>query len=188
MSEGQRPDTAADLRRIHAMITHALEGARAQSQAAAEAGLADPGERQALAEYLGCFATLLHDHHLSEDDVAFPYFRDRLPDAPFGALEAQHVEMQALLEELEAACDVIARNGQGREAAQALHDTLGRLAALWHPHIALEEAQFTPETLDGAGWGTQDAAQFAAAIGAYMQQLIDPQEMQRCQAILAGAG
>ena len=43
MSEGQRPDTAADLSRIHAMITHALEGARAQLQDVAEGGLAGPG-------------------------------------------------------------------------------------------------------------------------------------------------
>ena len=169
------------------MITHALEGARAQLQDAAEGGLADPGEREALVEYLGCFATLLHDHHLSEEDFAFPYFRERLPDAPFGLLEAQHVEMKGLLDEIEAACAVLAQNGEGQAAAQALHDTLGRLAALWHPHIRLEEAQFTPEAL-GAGWGAQDAARFGAAVGAYMQRLIDPEEMQHCQAILAGAG
>jgi hemerythrin-like domain-containing protein len=130
---------------------------------------------------------MLHDHHLGEDEFVFPYFQERLLDAPFDVLIAHHHEMESLLEDIQAACDTLAGNGQGAEASQALHGVLTRLSALWQPHIQLEEAQLTREALDTL-WDAQEEAQFGKAISEYMQQLVDPLEMQECQAILSGAG
>ena len=187
MSENTRPDTIAELRHIHGAVTRALEGALAQSQRFAQAGIPDAETRQALVDYIRCFATMLHDHHLGEDEFVFPYFEDRMPGAPFGALVAQHVEMQSLLDEIQATCDLLAQDGEGTEATQALHDALSRLSVLWHPHIRFEEAQFEPQAMV-AVWDAQEAAQFGQEVSAYMQQIIDPEEMRACQAILSAAG
>ena len=91
---------------------------------------------------------MLYGRHASEDEFVFPYFQERMPAAPFDVLIAHHREMQSLLDEIKAACDRLTGDGPDGEASQALHDTLARLSELWHPHIELEEAQFTRDRLD----------------------------------------
>jgi hypothetical protein len=130
---------------------------------------------------------MLHAHHLSEDEFVFPYFRERMPDAPFDDLVAQHRKMEPLLRDIRAACDTLSEEGEGIEATWALHRTLDRLSVLWHPHIALEEAQFTREGLD-ALWDVHEEAQFGKVFGEYMQQHTDLEQMEQCQALLFGAG
>jgi len=187
MSEEKRMDAAAEVRRIHAMITQALDGALEKSQHFAQAGFPDAQTRQALAAYMGCFGGMLHGHHLSEDEFVFPYFEERMPDAPFDVLVTHHREMASLLEDIQAARDTLTGQDQGNEASQALHDALTHLSELWHPHIQLEEAQFTREALD-ALWDAQEEARFGKAIAEYMRQHTDLEEMQRCQVILSRAG
>ena len=82
MSEDKRPDAVAELRRIHAMITQALDGALERSQHFARAGFPDAETQQALVGYMGCFGGMLHAHHVSEDEFVFPYLRDQMPDRP----------------------------------------------------------------------------------------------------------
>ena len=187
MSEQKKPDAAAELRRIHGMITQALDGALERSEHFAQAGFPDARTRQALVGYVGCFGGMLHAHHVSEDEFVFPYIRDWMPDAPFDDLVAEHREMEPLLGDLRSACGALAGDGDGKGASQALHGTLAGLSALWHPHITLEEAQFTRKGLD-AMWSAQDEATFGQAIGEYMQQHTDPEQMEQCRAILYGAG
>ena len=187
MSTEQRPDAAAQLVGIHAMITQALNGAIERSEYFAQTGFHDAETQQALVGYMGCFGGMLHAHHLSEDEFVFPYVRDQMPDGPFDTLIAQHQEMEPLLAEVRATCGTLAQNGQGAEASQALHGTLTRLAALWHPHIQIEERQFSREALD-ALWDAEQEAKFGRALGEYVAQHTDPEMMQACQAILFSAG
>jgi hypothetical protein len=93
MSEQSRPDAVAELRRIHAMITQALDGALEQSQHFARAGFPDAQAQEALAGYMRCLWGMLHRHHLSEDEFVFPYMRELTLDAPFDVLVAQHREV-----------------------------------------------------------------------------------------------
>jgi hemerythrin-like domain-containing protein len=183
MSEKKRPDAAAELVQIHGMITQALNGALDRTQHFAQAGFPDAETQQALVSYMGCFGGLLHAHHVSEDEFVFPYIRSAWPDGPIDTLIAQHQEMEPLLADIRATCGTLSGNGHGSEASQALHDTLTRLSALWHPHIELEEAQFSREALD-TRWDIQQEAKFGKALGEYLRQHTDPEMMQQCQAIL----
>lgn len=42
--------------------------------------------------YVKCLSSMLHAHHLTEDELTFPYFQRLLPDASFETLSAQHQE------------------------------------------------------------------------------------------------
>ena len=97
MSEQEKPDAAAEIRRIHAMITQALDESLEQSEHFAQAGFPDAETRQVLVGYVGCFGGMLHAHHVSEDEFVFPYLWDQMPDAPLDTLIAQHQEMEPLL-------------------------------------------------------------------------------------------
>jgi hemerythrin superfamily protein len=181
----KKQDPAADVRRIHSTISSALEDALVHSQRFAQAGFRDVKDRQALVNYMRCFAQMLREHHRSEEEYVFPYIQEHVPDAPFDVLVAHHVEMRSLLDEIQNACGVLSASECGPETAQSLHDTLSHLSVLWHPHIALEEAQFA-ETMVTA-WDKKEVAEFTRNVSEYMEQLIDPEELQACQAILTAA-
>jgi hypothetical protein len=110
-----------------------------------------------------------------------------MPGVPFEVLVAHHREMDPLLGEIQAACEALAGDGTGSEASQALHGALTRVSALWHPHVRLEEDQFTCEALDAALDEGQEA-QFGQELAAYMSEHVDMEAIQRCQVILFGEG
>jgi hemerythrin-like domain-containing protein len=145
MSEIQLPNIGADLARIHAIITRGLAVAIEKSATFYREGYPDATTRQGFVDYVRSLVATTHGHHITEDDLAFPYFSKLLPDAPWEALTVQHGEMQVLLDEIGAAVDALAADAEGIEGLPALQQPLERLAALWHPHIAVEEAHLSVE-------------------------------------------
>ena len=91
---------------------------------------------------------MLHAHHLSEDELAFPYFRDKLPDAPLDLLTTQHREMQPVLDEITAAIEKVAADTQADESLNDLNRALIKMAEIWRPHIQREEDHLSVEKAD----------------------------------------
>jgi len=91
---------------------------------------------------------VLNAHHLGEDETAFPYFRQKLPNAPYDKLMADHRLIEGVLEKLEAAAASVAGNAQPGEPLHTLDGVLATLSRLWHPHMGSEESiLFDPETI-----------------------------------------
>ena len=137
MSEKPLPNMGADLQRIHRVITRGLAVSQQNCQAFAESGFPDATTAEGFWKYCLGLEANARSHHLAEDDLFFPYLRERLPDVDFEALMAEHQEMHEILDEMQAA----------REAGSldAMQRALSRMAELWHSHIAVEEAEFSPE-------------------------------------------
>ena len=93
MSESIKPNVGADLKRIHAIITRGLNVAIEHSQAFAQNGYPDASTREGFISYVKTFIFMIHSHHLTEDEVAFPFFQAQMTATPFDALTAQHQEM-----------------------------------------------------------------------------------------------
>jgi hemerythrin-like domain-containing protein len=141
MSEIQKPNVAVELIRIHKVITRGLEVAIERSQAFAQEGFPDASTQQGFVSYVQALASVLHGHHLTEDDLAFPYFREKLPEMPVEQLSAEHRRMEPILEEIRVALD-----GKIATATlEELNSALMRIAELWRPHIWKEEQSFDPE-------------------------------------------
>ena len=83
---------------------------------------------------------ILHQHHLSEDDEAFPLIERRHPEiaAVMARLRTQHREMGVLLEKLR-----VAVSGPAAGSAAALAE-LDRLTAALEAHLDDEEEQLIP--------------------------------------------
>jgi len=129
-----------DLVRIHKVITRALQVSIQSSQ---DTNL-DENNRQGFGLYVRALTILLHSHHNGEDELAFPFWKVRLPTSPFDELSSQHREMVTYLEQIEQWM------GAGSNAWQAnmmmeLHEVISGLWNLWETHIALEEATVGPE-------------------------------------------
>jgi hemerythrin-like domain-containing protein len=145
MSELNKPNVGADLARIHRVITRGLNVSIERSQSFAQEGYPDEAAREGFVSYVRAFVSVLHSHHLTEDDVAFPYFRAIMPDVPYDSLTAEHQKMVVVLDEIEAAIGEVAADEQVGESLNDLNRALTKIAELWHPHIQKEEAHLRPE-------------------------------------------
>ena len=135
------PNVGNDLIRIHKVVTRALEVSRKNSQDAASLAESDqPG----FTLYVRALTILLHGHHASEDELAFPFWRKRLPEGPFDQLSAQHRQMVGFLEKIEGWLEAGPASWQV-DLRSELQSTLAGLQTLWLSHIRVEEASMGPE-------------------------------------------
>jgi hemerythrin-like domain-containing protein len=137
MSEKPKPNIGQDLQRIHRAITRGLAVALENCQAFAESGFPDDTTREGFWKYCQGLEANAHGHHVTEDDVFFPYLRERMPDTDFDELMAEHEEMDGILAQMRAA----RQSGSLVDMQRAL----SKMADLWHPHIKKEETEFSPD-------------------------------------------
>jgi hypothetical protein len=145
-----KPELAGDLVRVHRAVTRAVGVAQEAGAAYAAAGYPDDEMKAGYLTYVRCLALLLHGHHTTEDESMFPLLRDKIPDAPYDALTAQHSAMMPILDEIDGARKSARDEALSPEPGRgltALVRALARIDALWRTHIALEEAHFGPEAI-----------------------------------------
>ena len=146
MDENYRPDIAASLRAIHGVISHGLEVIR-ESAAERPATVLDESSRIGFRDYVLTFAQVLNAHHLTEDEVAFPYFRSHELELPYETLMADHQVMARLAERVEQHAYSLAPGVDGMPVLGAMEEVAAQLAGIWHPHIGVEETHITAEGL-----------------------------------------
>ena len=147
MAETVKPNVGADMLRIHRVITRGLDVAAQRGAAFARDGFPSPAIQEGFLTYLRALSGVLDAHHLGEDETAFPYFRDKLPNAPYDKLMADHRVIEGVLEKLQAAVKAVAGSAQPADSLRDVNRAVGTLAGLWHPHIGIEEALWDPETV-----------------------------------------
>lgn len=144
MTQPNQPNIAADLIRIHSVVTRGLSVSLEHGQTFAGNGFPDDTTQQGFVDYVQSLVSVLHAHHLGEDELAFPYLRDLLPDAPFDLLTEQHQQMMSVLDEVTAANEAVTAGGDS-QSVNDLNRALTRVDELWHPHIQIEEDEFSVE-------------------------------------------
>jgi len=97
---------------------------------------------QGLYDYVHALTAVLHAHHVTEDEVAFPYFRDRLPGAPFEVLTRWHEEMAGLVDGIKTALGKCEDDPRLADNWRELEAALLALDESWQPHIKMEMDQF----------------------------------------------
>jgi hemerythrin-like domain-containing protein len=148
VSETPNPNTGRDLRRIHGIITRGIDVSIEKGSSFARDGYTDSETREGYANYVQALVSVLHGHHLAEDELIFPYMRDRLPDVPYDSLEADHREMRLILDAASTAIEAHPSDAQERDSLDDLVRALTDMRRLWHPHIQTEESHFTEDKLD----------------------------------------
>jgi hemerythrin-like domain-containing protein len=145
MAETAKPNVGADMLRIHSVITRALEVGDQRSAAFAQDGFPSPALRDGFLTYLRAMGGVLDAHHLGEDEVAFPGLREKIPDAPYDKLMADHRVIEGVLKKLQSAIEEVAAAAQPAEAVGRLNAVINELARLWHPHIDIEATFYDPD-------------------------------------------
>ncbi|MFN2218495.1 MAG: hemerythrin domain-containing protein [Anaerolineae bacterium] len=163
MTEWKGADPPISLVLIHRVITRGLEVGMRHAASFARDGYAGPAAGAGFALYLRALAGVLHQHHSGEDEIAFPFLRERLPGLPLDALIAEHVQMASVLEEMTPLLDML--KGQAGEGAalEAAGEALARLAKIWPGHIGVEETIISMKRL-GTVAGAEELAAWLASM------------------------
>lgn len=142
MTSAPKPNVAVSLFTIHKVITRGIDVSLENVRGFSTAGIPNEGAFEGYTNYLRALTSILHSHHLVEDDLAFPYFKDKLPETPFEILVAQHQEMVPMLDSINSIIETLESGKQDVEVLEELISILEALKDTWHKHIPIEEEHF----------------------------------------------
>ena len=143
MSESNAPNLGAELLRIHSIITRGLQVGIEHSQSFSRQGYPNNTVREGFICYVRSFISVLDAHHETEDQLAFPSFRDKFPNAPFDLLTTQHRTLIPMLNQARTTIDEMDAYPENGTLLSTLSLLLKKIDELWHPHIRIEEEHFT---------------------------------------------
>lgn len=145
MNQQAGPNIAMSLLATHAFISRGLEVSRESGRRFLERRATPEDSRDGFGDYTHTFSSILHAHHLGEDEVVFPYMKTVLPDVPYDKLSADHRVIEPLLTDIGEASGAF-KSGDDGPLGKML-SALDTLEELWYPHIHIEESNFTVQLL-----------------------------------------
>lgn len=132
-------DAGTDIIRFHRAITRSLEIVIQNVNDFIEIGAVEEQKREGFLKYIQTFSTVMNIHHVLENEKIFPYFMDKLPDAPYERLITQHEWVKAALSQINSLIDDLQSNVDELESLDSLKADLRQIEKIWHPHIRIEE-------------------------------------------------
>jgi hemerythrin-like domain-containing protein len=143
MAELYQPNVATSLILIHRILTRGIDVSTNNCRVFTQDGFPDTTIEGGYVDYVRSLMSLLHAHHLTEENQAFPYFKELIPDAPYDELFAEHQLIAAIISETNTAIDHCGIEMDKSAVLNDLTKTLVQLNELWQPHHRKEEKYFT---------------------------------------------
>jgi hypothetical protein len=140
MTNEEQSTAGSDLIRIHRVITRALQVCLKNSQN----DDLEEKDRPGFELYVRCLHSLLEAHHAGEDELAFPFWRIRMPDGSFDLLGEQHRQMIGFIDRVKGWLTISPDPWAGKDLNK-FHSACQDLQKLWVTHIGLEEPTIGPE-------------------------------------------
>lgn len=172
----QGPNIGVGMVCIHHVITRGLGVALDYTTKFAEEGFPNAERRDGFIHYLRSLASVLHGHHMTEDELAFPGFRAKFPDAPYEVLTGHHGTIAESLVKLNGLIELYAQNPEQSDLLKDIHKALREIDTVWHRHIALEEEHFTVEKL-GLAFAPDEHTAMGRQFSEHTQKLTGPDYM-----------
>jgi hypothetical protein len=167
-----QPNIALDLLRIHKVISRGLLVGKEKGAEFMQSGFPDAGIRKGYAIFIKGLTVVLGAHHLSEDEVAFPFLREKLPSAPYERLVKSHQEIEALLDTLRKVLPDMEEEGDVAGLIQVV-DGLRIISDIWRPHIQTEETYFSENALAEMA-SPEEQGRVSAAMAKHSQEHATP--------------
>lgn len=127
---------------IHKIILRSIKTSFENVQNFIDSGIPNEQTCQGLFTYITLTSLMLDTHHCTEDDIAFPYFENSLPDTHFEWLHEDHDLITGFLDELAPILETLKKTGTTLEKLQDLKDVLLKIEDRWDQHYGLEEEEF----------------------------------------------
>jgi hypothetical protein len=142
MSDKQETNIAASFYNIHNIITRGLRVSLESARGILQGGFQGERNRDGFFNYVRSLTSVMNAHHLTEDNIAFPYFRDRLPEAPFDDWTYWHGKMAEDLDEINLAVEKCEKKDEFETELGNIENALARLNEGWPYHIQPETDEF----------------------------------------------
>jgi hemerythrin-like domain-containing protein len=162
---------AADLIRIHKVITRGLNVGLVKGREYSQSGFPQPQALVGYSSYTHSLASVLDSHHMGEDLIAFPKFRLVISSAPYAKLVYDHLQIETLLAPLPPI--IAALPDDAHKGLESIVDTLRKISEIWEPHIQLEERYFSEAAIN-AVIAPEDQRRISEAAGKYSQEHSGP--------------
>jgi hemerythrin-like domain-containing protein len=142
MSIPREANIADSFYNIHNIITRGLGVSLEAVQRIIQSSFNNKKDHEGFFNYIRSLSSVLNAHHLTEDDLAFPYFRDKLPQAPFDNWTYWHHKMVEILDEINLAMEKCEKKDQLEAGLRDMENALARLKEGWPYHIQPEADEF----------------------------------------------
>jgi hypothetical protein len=168
MPQNSLPNPANDLVRIHKAISRGITVALTNGTRFNKDGFPDAGTQEGFVRYTQSLVIVLTAHHGSEDEIAFPALKLRLPTAPYERLSATHQNIATCLDMVRKAMGDMP--GESTEVGLGIViEGLKKISSLWSPHIHMEERHFGEEAI-GAVMTPEEQAQVSISMAKHSQE------------------
>jgi hemerythrin-like domain-containing protein len=101
----------------------------------------DTSNREGFLKYVQSFSSVLHGHHLVENEKIFPYFKDKLPEVPYERLISEHNIFKVGLKEINTGLSNLMSGNDDSKSLKLIKSGLDKIDPIWHPHIQIENTQ-----------------------------------------------
>jgi hemerythrin-like domain-containing protein len=172
MANSSLPNLAQDLLRIHRAITRGLTVGVSRGDEFAQEGFQDSELRRGFMLYVQSLGVILEAHHLAEDEIAFPYFKEKLPAVPYERLSVDHREIQTMVDAIREAMKDVKASGAG-DGLTRMVDGLRQISGVWTPHIQIEEERFSAKALSGV-MSIDEQGRISGAMAKHSQEHATP--------------
>lgn len=139
MTDKNQGDLGTDNIRFHRIITRSLEISIQNVNRFLETGALKEEKREGFMKYVQSFSTVLDAHHILENENIFPYFKYKIPDAPYDQLIAQHKGIKALLNQINGEIKNLKGNMDELKSLDLLKTSFEKIDRVWRIHIQIEE-------------------------------------------------
>lgn len=139
MVNENQEDVGEEIIRFHRIITHSLEIVTQKVKKYLENGKIEDETRDGFLKYLQSFSIVVDAHHALENEKIFPYFENKLADAPYDRLVNQHKMFLKSLTEINGAVNNIKSNINEFDSLNSIKTSLRMIEKMWGPHMKIEE-------------------------------------------------
>ena len=161
------PDIANDIIRIHKVITRGLTIAGETTRSMIQHNPSDTQSLNGFLDYLRSLTSVLHAHHSTETEIAFPLFQKKSLDAPYDLLIKGHVKMEAILNEINSTIATLADHNRDMVAMKKIQNLVQALVDIWDLHIQVEECRFAENTI-GTHISIEEQQLLSMGVGQHM--------------------
>ena len=133
---------ANSFKRIHQIISRGIDVSIEHLPGFIQEGFKDERTRQGFLDYVRALASIINAHHLTEDEIAFPYFHEKLPETHFNWLDVDHHLIAGFLDELKLVMEQLDAHDLSMEVLERMQTVLLKIGDRWYQHIDLEVAEF----------------------------------------------
>lgn len=160
---------------FHRIISQGVDTAIDRIDLFIQEDFPDVQTQEGYLNYVNALAVLLDSHHKIEDEIAFPYFQDTLPDTHFNWLYQDHDLITGFLEEGAPILDHLKNSEWVKQNLGMLKEVLLKIEDRWSQHIELEEEEFV-EIIDALSTN-KERSQLFTQFGNYNHELLNPHQL-----------